>query len=136
MARVSEVKNFMDDGWEINIKGKSQDELNKITGYVNDLDTKGMAKNKELEKIKKGNYQEIPNASREVINLPLIKPQGIIIVEKGESMLDVARKVVDVVEFSVESPTGLSLISFDREIETKDRVKELIEYLKVYTSWR
>ncbi len=55
---------------------------------------------------------------------------------KGDSMLDVARKVVDAVEFSVEEPSGYHLLAFDKNRETKSRIKELIEYLKVYTNWR
>lgn len=55
---------------------------------------------------------------------------------KGDSMLDIARKVVDAVEFSVKEPSGYHLLSFDKDRETKNRIKELIEYLKVYTNWR
>lgn len=135
MARISDLRNHMGDGWEITIKGKPQEELIEIKEFVNHLETKENTW-KELEKINKDDRPTVANARRKAMNLPLIKPQGILIVIKGDSMLDVARKVVEAVEFSVESPTGLSLISFDKERETKDRVKELIEYLKVYTNWR
>lgn len=64
------------------------------------------------------------------------KPQGMLYILKGESMLDVANNVVNAVRFTVESPTGLAAISFDRESEIKNRLQELTDYLRTYANWR
>ena len=135
MARISEVKNFMDDGWVITIKGKPQKELNEITEFVNHLETKENTE-KELEKIKKGYCPEVSKASRNVMEMPPIKPQGMLYVVKDESMLELARNVVNAVEYQVEIPTGLESLKFNRKEETRNRILELIDYLKTYADWR
>lgn len=135
MARISEVKNFMDDGWEITIKGKPQKELIEIREFVNHLETKGNAE-KELEKALQC-AKGIPNIDRKAMGMPQInKPQGILIAIKGDSMLDVARKVVDAVEYSIDIPTGLESLKFSIKQETRNRILELIDYLKTYADWR
>lgn len=136
MARVSEIKNLMGDGWEITIKGKPQEELIAIKEVINCLENKEKAE-KELEKIKKGYCQEPFNANREAMGLPPIKPQGILLLAKSnDTMLDVARNVIKAVETTVEVPTGLRSLTVNREQETKDRIQELIGYLNNYVEWR
>lgn len=136
MAKILEVKNLMGDGWEITIKGKPQEELIAIKEVINCLEDKEKVE-KELEKIKKGYRPEFPNASREAMGMPPIKPQGILLLAKSnDTMLDVARNVIKAVETTIEVPTGLRALTVNIEQETKDRIRELIGYLNNYVEWR
>ena len=127
MARVSELKNLMDDGWEIIIKGKSRDELNKITELVNNMDVKGITKYPYYKK----------EPQRESMDSPkIVKPQGMLYVLKDESMLELAKQIVNAVEYSIEIPKGLESLKFDIKQETINRLHELTDYLRTYADWR
>lgn len=67
---------------------------------------------------------------------PPRKLQGMLYVLKDESMLELAKQVVNAVEYSVEIPTGLESLKFNRKQETRDRILELIDCLKTYADWR
>lgn len=136
MAKILEVKNFMGDGWEITIKGKPQEELIAIKEVINCLEDKEKAE-KELEKIKEGYCPEFSNASREAMGMPPIKPQGILLLAKSnDTMLDVARNIIKAVETTIKAPTGLESLKLNRKQETRNRILELIDYLKTYADWR
>lgn len=137
MAKISEIKNFMGDGWEIAIKGKTQEELIAIKEVMNCLEDKEKTE-KELERIKKGYCPEFFNASREAMGMPPIeKPAGMLLLAKSnDTMLDVARNVIKAVETTIEVPTGLRSLTVNKNEKIKDRIEELIGYLKNYVEWR
>lgn len=91
---------------------------------------------KAFEEIKQGKTSGIPNADREAMELPPKKPQGMLLAKSNDTMLDVARNVIKAVETTIEDPTGLRSLTVNKNEETKDRIQELIGYLKNYVEWR
>ena len=68
---------------------------------------------------------------------PPIKPQGMLLLAKSnDTMLDVARNVIKAVETTIEVPTGLRSLTVNKDEETKNKIQELIGYLKNYVEWR
>lgn len=45
-------------------------------------------------------------------------------------------KMIDAVEYSIGIPTGLESLKFNKKQETRNRILELIDYLKTYADWR
>lgn len=66
----------------------------------------------------------------------LEKPKGMLYVLNDNSMLDIAKQVINAVEFSVDIPTGLAAINFNKDRAVSDKLKELIEYLRINAEWR
>lgn len=56
--------------------------------------------------------------------------------KSDDSMLEVAKNVVLAVENTVEAPEDLKLLTTNKQEEIKDKLKELIEYLRIYADWR
>jgi hypothetical protein len=68
---------------------------------------------------------------------PPRKPQGMLLLAKSnDTMLDVARNVIKAVETTIEVPTGLRSLTVNKDEETKNKIQELIGYLKNYVEWR
>ena len=59
-----------------------------------------------------------------------------LLAKSNDTMLDVARNVIKAVETTIEVPTGLRSLTVNKNEETKDRLQELIGYLKNYVEWR
>lgn len=51
-------------------------------------------------------------------------------------MLEVAKNVVLAVENTVEAPEGLELLTTNKNQKVKEKLQELIEYLRIYADWR
>lgn len=68
---------------------------------------------------------------------PPRKPQGMLLLAKSnDSVLNVARNVITAVETTIEVPTGLRSLTVNKDEETKNKIQELIGYLKNYVEWR
>ncbi len=64
------------------------------------------------------------------------KPKGMIYVLNGNSMLDIAKQIINAVEFAVDIPTGLAAINFNKDRAVSDKLNELIDYLRINAEWR
>lgn len=56
--------------------------------------------------------------------------------KSNDSMLEVAKNVVLAVENTVEAPEGLELLTTNKNQKVKEKLQELIEYLRIYADWR
>lgn len=65
------------------------------------------------------------------------EPNFILLCSKSnDSMLEIAQNVVLAVENTVEAPEGLELLTTNKNQKVKEKLQELIEYLRIYADWR
>lgn len=119
------------------------EELEKIYIMESLIDTqiyKIVAERQEqkMEKSEKEQNKPIPlkYVSAET-DSPIKTPNSILLCsKKDDTLFDIAKNVVLAVENTVKSPEGLEKLTTSKQEETKNKLKELIEYLRIYADWR
>jgi hypothetical protein len=120
---VNEKGNMAENTYEIEVSFDNYKDYEKTRNFICEL-------NREKE-------EPTPPKCVSAQTEPPRKPQGMLLLAKSnDTMLDVARNVIKAVETTIEVPTGLRSLTVNKDEETRNRILELIEYLRVYTDWR